>query len=279
MAQPLLARSGFFILNKESKRMILLARFFTPFLMPLPLVLFFILLGLIFMLLWLRKLAAAALLCSMAVLLVFGSGLPARRLRSLERAYPPLRLEQLAEAERQQIKFVAVLGNTHVSDPGVPETGQLGPASLYRLIEGIRLHRELPDSWLVVSGGPCPGDAAANAVLVGRTARQLGVDGGRLVIEDRPRDTAEEAKLLKPLLKDAPFILVTSAAHMPRAMRIFQNEGLRPIAAPTDFIVKDRQQLTSASLMPSAANLELSEQVIYEWLGSLWNGVSPSPGQ
>ncbi|MCW5200156.1 YdcF family protein, partial [Desulfobulbus sp. F1] len=52
---------------------------------------------------------------------------------------------------------------------------------------------ELPESWLVVSGGANQEDPLANAVVVGRTARQLGVDGGRLVIEDRPRDTVEEA--------------------------------------------------------------------------------------
>lgn len=255
--------------------MIELARFFTPFLMPLPLGMLFILLGLLFALLRLRKLAAAALLCSLTVFLIFGYGLPARgKLREMERQYPPLKLEQIPEAERQQIKFVVVLGNSHSSDPAVPETGQLSAASLYRLFEGIRLHRELPESWLVVSGGASQDDPMANAAMTGRTAQQLGVDGGRLVIEDRPRDTVEEARLLAPLLKDAPFILVTSAAHMGRAMRIFQKQGLHPLAAPTDFILKDRQRFSSASLLPSSFNLGLSEQVVYEWLGGIWSSVS-----
>jgi len=252
--------------------MISLARLFTPFLMPLPLGLLFILLGLCFVLFNLRRMAIVALLCSLGIFCLFGYGLPARsRLYALERQYPPLHIEQLPEQQRQQIKFVVVLGNAHVSDPSVPETGQLSTASLYRLFEGIRLHRELPESWLVVSGGANQEDPLANAVVVGRTAQQLGVDGGRLVIEDRPRDTVEEAQCLKPLLKDAPFILVTSAAHMARAMQIFQHEGLKPVAAPTDFIVKDKQQLSSSSLLPSSFNLELSEQVLYEWLGSLWS--------
>uniref|UniRef100_UPI0040578A28 ElyC/SanA/YdcF family protein n=1 Tax=Candidatus Electronema sp. TaxID=2698783 RepID=UPI0040578A28 len=255
--------------------MIAIARFFTPFLMPLPLGILFILLGLLFVLLTLRRPAVIALLCSLLIFLFFGYGLPARsRLRDIERQYPPLQLTQLPDEQRQQIKFVVVLGSGHVSDPTVPETGQLGTASLYRLFEGIRLHRELPESWLVVSGGASQEDPLANAAVVGRTAQQLGVDGGRLVIEDRSRDTVEEAHLLAPLLKDAPFILVTSAAHMGRAMKIFQAEGLRPLAAPTDFILKDRQRLSSASLLPSSFNLGLSEQVVYEWLGSAWSTVS-----
>lgn len=256
----------------DSLRMIALARFVTPFLMPLPLGLLFILLALLFIWLDRRKTAACLLLCSVAVFLLFGSGLPARsRLHTLERQYPPLQLAQMPEEQRRAIKFVVILGSGHVSDPSVPETGQLSTASLYRLVEGIRLHRELAESWLVVSGGAHSEDPLANAAVVGRTAQQLGVDGGRLVIEDRPRDTVEEARLLAPLLHGAPFILVTSAAHMDRAMKVFQSQGLQPLAAPTDFILKDRQQFSSGSLLPSSFNLGLSEQVIYECLGSLWS--------
>lgn len=255
--------------------MIAFARFAAPFLMPLPLGLIFILLGLLLLLLHLRKTAMLSLVISLGIFCFFGYGITIReQLHDLERQYPPLKVQQIPEATRQQIKFVVVLGNAHISDPGVPETGQLSTASLYRLVEGIRLHRELPDSWLIVSGGKSQEDPVANAVVVGRTAQQLGVDGGKLLIEDRPRDTLEEAKILQPLLKEAPFILVTSAAHMVRAMQIFQAEGLEPLPAPTNFILKDRQQFSSNSLLPSPFNLELSEQVVYEWLGTLWSRFS-----
>ena len=254
--------------------MIAIARFIMPFLMPLPLGMLFVLLGLLLILLNLRKTAVLSLTVSLGILLFFGYGLTIRKqLHNLERQYPPLKLQELPLATRQQIKFVVVLGNIHVSDPGVPETGQLSTASLYRLVEGIRLHRELPDSYLVVSGGISQEDPIANAVVVGRTAQQLGVSGGRLVIEDRSRDTVDEARLLQPLLKDGPFILVTSAAHMARAMRIFQAKGLKPVPAPTNFILKNQQRLSSSSLLPSPFNLELSEQVVYEWLGSLWSSI------
>lgn len=255
--------------------MIAIARFVTPFLMPLPVGMFLVFAGLLAIVLNMQKTAILSLLLSLAVFCVFGYGLTVRsRLYDLERQYPPLSIEQLSEAQQEQIKFVVVLGNTHISDPGVPETGQLSTASLYRLVEGIRLHRELPNSRLVVSGGTSQEDLTANAVIVGRTARQLGVETSKLLVEGRSRATIDEARLLKPLLDDAPFVLVTSAAHIARAMRIFQAQGLEPLPAPTNFILKDRQRFSSSSLAPSAFNLELSEQLVYEQLGSLWSRIA-----
>lgn len=253
--------------------MIEFARFLLPFLAPLPMGLLCVLFALFCLLLRLRKTAIFSLVLCLGIFAFFGYGLTTRgRLHDLERQYPPLDLSKVAKNEQQQIKFVVVLGSSHITDPGIPETGQLGSSSLYRLAEGIRLQRELPDAWLVISGGVHK-DQQANAVVVGRVAQLLGVDGGRMIIEERPRDTFEEAKLLRPLLKDSPFILVTSAAHMARAVKLFQGEEMKPVPAPTDFILKDRKQWTSDDLLPSCSNLEISRQVIYEWLGNVWSFV------
>lgn len=62
------------------------------------------------------------------------------------------------------------------------------------------------------------------------------------------------------------FLLVTSAIHMPRAMQIFQDRGLHPIAAPTDYIIKQASEVRPSQLFPSAGNLNLSKLLLYEWL-------------
>ena len=46
------------------------------------------------------------------------------------------------------------------------------------------------------------------------------------------------------------FILVTSAAHMPRSMALFRKRGLQPIPAPADFQVREAQGLTLAGFSP-----------------------------
>jgi uncharacterized SAM-binding protein YcdF (DUF218 family) len=254
--------------------MVEFVRFLVPFLAPLPAGAFCIFLALFFLLFGLRKMAGFSLLVTLCLLIVFGYGLPARQhLEKLERKYTPLDIEKISEKEQRNIRFVVVLGSTNITDPALPESNQLDSPSLYRLVEGIRIQRQLPQTFLILSGGANQ-DPRANAAVAGRVAQSLGVDSGRLVMEERPRDTAEEARLLQPMLQEIPFILVTSAAHMERAMKLFQEAGTRPIAAPTDFLIKNNNQLTSSSFVPTSENLGFSQRMIYEWAAQAWNSVN-----
>lgn len=100
--------------------------------------------------------------------------------------------------------------------------------------------------------------------MVRDVAQQIGIPVQDTIVEDRPADTVEEAQILQRLLSDKPFVLVTSAAHMKRAVRIFQDFGMRPEPAPTDYILKNRPGRTSESWLPNCYNLEISQRVIYE---------------
>jgi uncharacterized SAM-binding protein YcdF (DUF218 family) len=251
--------------------MIEFARFLVPFFAPLPIGVFGLLLALCFMLLRFQKMAVFSLLMSLCLFLVAGYGIPARQhVKKLERKYPPWDIEKIAVEEQRKIRFVVVLGSANTTDPGLPESNQLNTASLYRLVEGIRIQRELPQTFLILSGGANQ-DPRANAVVAGRVAESLGVAEQQMVIEDQPRDTAEEVSKLQPMLKDIPFVLVTSAAHMERAMHLFQQAGTHPIAAPTDFLVKNNGQLTSSFFVPTCGNLGLTERMIYAWAAQVWN--------
>jgi uncharacterized SAM-binding protein YcdF (DUF218 family) len=259
--------------------MIEFVRFLVPFLAPLPIGVFCILLALLFLLFGLRKMAGFSLLVTLGLFIVLGYGLPARQhLEKLERKYTPLDIEKISEKEQRTIRFVVVLGSSNTTNSALPESNQLDTASLYRLVEGIRILRQLPQTFLVLSGGAANQDPQTNAAVAGKVAQSLGVDSGRLVMEERPRDTAEAVKLLQPMLKikdiDMPFILVTSAAHMERAMQLFQEAGMHPIAAPTDFLIKNNNQLVSSSFVPTCENLRLSQRMIYEWAAEAWNAIN-----
>ena len=213
------------------------------------------------------------------ILIVLGYGTVTReQLLSLERSYPPLNISAISPGIRKEIHYIVVLGSGHVSDGRLPVTSQIGGSSLYRLVEGIRLKRALPGTSLVLSGG-IGFDPVPNADVVANVADVLGVEKQSVIIENRPRDTLGEAMLLKVLLQDKPFVLVTSAAHMARAMDIFIRQGMRPIAAPTDYILKQHINPPAGACFPSTDNLNISKRIIYEWIGTLWAKIKGIAGK
>jgi len=82
------------------------------------------------------------------------------------------------------------------------------------------------------------------------------------------QDTQEEAQAGKKLLGDKPFILVTSASHMPRALNFFNNEGLDPIPAPTNHLAGI--QHPNYTKFFSSDALEKSRIAFHELLGLVW---------
>jgi uncharacterized SAM-binding protein YcdF (DUF218 family) len=164
--------------------------------------------------------------------------------------------------------LVVVLGGGKKEAPSLTPEDQLHEASLKRLLEGIRLCRQLPGSRLILSGGDYRGETPV-ARIMGEIAVQYGFASSRLVLEESSWDTQDEARLLKTTLGEEPFYLVTSAAHMPRSMALFKKAGTHPIAAPTDFLAL-WESLNSTTLLPRAGALGKTELAFYEYLGFLW---------
>ena len=156
-------------------------------------------------------------------------------------------------------------------DKALTPEDRLGDASLKRLLEGVRLSRLLPQARLVLSGGDYQG-VSPDAVIMQQVALDLGVVRDRMILESASVDTIDQAKFLRNRLGQAPFYLVTSAGHMPRAMRMFRRSGTQPIAAPTDFhAVWAPLQITD--FFPQAGVLANTEGAFYEYLGLCWGWV------
>lgn len=251
--------------------MFLLKKVLAPLLYPLPLCLLVMMLGLV--LLWWtsrQRLGKWVVTAGVGLLLVIGQGAFSEMLiRPLETRYPMLHPESLHVDPGEPIQWVVVLGGGQTTDPSVPLTSQISDVALVRLIEGIRVHRALAGSRMVLSGGAVF-DPRPEAVTMSRLAAQLGVDPDRIIIESRSRDTVEEAVHLKPLLGTDRFVLVTSASHMPRAMAIFHKRGMRPIPAPTDHYVKENQVFHPASLFPGAGGIRVAQSAMHEYMGLGW---------
>jgi uncharacterized SAM-binding protein YcdF (DUF218 family) len=134
-----------------------------------------------------------------------------------------------------------------------------------RAYEVIKLSLKLKDAKIITSGyaGKI---MISDALYAKKELISLGIKENRIMMQEKPKDTIEEAKSIKKLLNNKPFILVTSAYHMPRAMKIFQMQGLNPIAVPTDFTVKEQ---TSNSYL-SVNDLRKVSIAIHEYIGLAW---------
>ena len=139
-----------------------------------------------------------------------------------------------------------------------------------RFITLVELARRYPNARVVFSGGRgWLADASlSEADVVREFLRRHGLDERRVVLEDRARNTYENAKLAKSLAAPAAgerWLLVTSAFHMPRAVGAFRQVGWPVIPYPVDYRTSGAIDLLA---VPDAASrwAELDE-AIRSWLG------------
>src|SRR4051812_42621916 len=128
-------------------------RFFVHFLIK-PFTLFWILLLVGFLFHYRRKQKTANKFyrAGIILLIIFSMGpVPSLLVYSLESKYPSYHYVG-PDILRWQRVNIMVLGGGHTSDTALPANDQLSQTALGRLIEGIRLYRQIPGSTLIVSG-------------------------------------------------------------------------------------------------------------------------------
>jgi len=171
--------------------------------------------------------------------------------------------------QNKPVDYIVILGCGHTSDDRLPELSQLRPCSLQRLVEAFRIYQLHPEAQFITSGH-AHGDIMSNAQKVKLAAVSLGIPNEKILVENFPKDTEEEAELIAPRVKGSTTVLITNANHMPRSMRYFELQGANPIAAPTGYWVKEDNSLKGwGYYIPNANKLRQTTVVWYETLGRL----------
>ena len=219
-----------------------------------------------------RILSKWLLSLTIGLFLTFSTPLiPTLVLNSLEKEYEPVRIEELTSTEVEY--HIIILGGGHGFDERLPQNSLLSLKALGRLNEGIRLHRQLPNSKLVLSGFSGSG-GTSQAKMLQETAFLLGIENDATIIQEEPGNTFEEAMVYANNYgNNYSVILVTNAAHMPRAISAFQHFGISPIPSPTNYKLKGSWRKKWIGL-PSMDNVERMRIGIYEYAAILWYSLN-----
>jgi uncharacterized SAM-binding protein YcdF (DUF218 family) len=237
--------------------------------MPLPVLYILLITGLLLM--WRNRSKARKIVLIIAglwFLVISTLPVPRALVKSLEGRY-----HQLTDTEIKALPDscdIIVLGGGHTDDKELTPNNQLSPQALVRLVEGIRIHRMIPGSRIILSGYSGK-TIEPQAIVLYKTAKLLGVDTSSMAFQTRPANTLREAEeYIKNFGRSRTLIVVTSDIHMPRAMMHFRNVGLDPIPAPANELIKYGSRKYIWRWIPSSGNIQMMEEAMHEYAGILW---------
>ena len=246
------------------KMLFILQKIIWSLILPLTLVLFLISAGLLI----LKKrinIGKGLVLSGLIVLYVLSLGHTADFiLKPLEGKYPPLIAEKLA------VDAVVVPGGGSVDLAWINTRPVPNAETFSRVVLGVELARKFKVPLVLCGGNGEPFTTTVrDAEPMAAAAYAMGLPSKQALVENESRNTLENARAVRKLLKKDRIILATSAYYMRRAKAMFTRQGFTVIPAPTFFLAQNRV-FSYASFIPKAGDLSRSTTGIAEWISLAW---------
>ena len=213
---------------------------------PLNWVIVFVVLSLLF--LGFRKvhLCKRFLLLALLDLLLVGWLLPSEIfLRTLEDVIPKINLAQISEKD---IGGIIILGGAIEGGEIAVDRGEISiGAAAERITKAFELIRKYPDLPFIFSGfsGRLSPKGVSEAQAFKQLITEQGLADKSAHYENQSRNTYENVLYMKPMIVEfgeksaegvlKPWLLITSASHMYRSVKIFQKQGIEVIPVPVDY--------------------------------------------
>ncbi|MEP6710848.1 MAG: YdcF family protein [Ferruginibacter sp.] len=160
------------------------------------------------------------------------------------------------------------------ASPDVDGNGVFNP-SADRFIQALKLFKQGHITHILVTGGNGKKEMKAfnEAAWVKNELIIMGVPDSVIFIEDKSRNTAENAvntkKILDTIHLQPPYLLISSALHLPRASLLFKKAGVPVIPFPCNYIA-GRGISTIADIIPGIDALFTWELFLKETIGYWW---------
>ncbi len=211
-------------------------------------------------------------LALMVLLLASNSWVANGLVQSLEWQHLPPKTVPTADA-------IVILGGATKSAfpprPGV-DLSEQGDRVLY----GAQLYREGKAPLVIASGGRIDwrGGGPSESADMAQILKTIGVPSSAILQDPTSLNTHQNAVNVKKIMQERGIrrvLLVTSAMHMPRSLRIFQRQGIDAIPAPTDFLVSQQEieepnsspQAIILSLIPDTERIDRTTRALKEYIG------------
>lgn len=167
--------------------------------------------------------------------------------------------------------IIMLCGGATSKTPDLNGLGNLTGASANRLLSTARLQRitNLP---IIVSGGKTLKSSDNEAMVAKRQLVELGIPANMIITEFKSRNTIENVQFVIDILDEKQFkrpILVTSALHMTRAVKLFSKQNVTVLPFPTDYLVNAQMDITFLSFIPGGTSLNNLELCLKEYIGML----------
>jgi uncharacterized SAM-binding protein YcdF (DUF218 family) len=187
-------------------------------------------------------------------------------------------MERVSAPMAERAEAIVVLSTGRTVAPGPEKISEWHDAD--RFFGGIELFRAGKAPMLIFTGGSAPWERSApleGEILAGH-ARSMGIPAEAIRVTRQAYNTREEAAAVRELLpahpsKKSAILLVTSAMHMPRAQKVFEQAGFQVLPFPVDFITSATRKAYPTDFVPSAAGLFKTSAALRELYGRIFVAI------
>jgi uncharacterized SAM-binding protein YcdF (DUF218 family) len=119
----------------------------------------------------------------------------------------------------------------------------------------------------------------SEAVFIKKHLVALGIPAEKIYTDGQSRNTLENAANARRLSDSAhvtgPYLLISSAMHLPRAVKVFRRAGINPAIYPCDFLSRGSgNNFLEDYLVPSSIALSRWDNLLKEWMGTVASFVT-----
>jgi uncharacterized SAM-binding protein YcdF (DUF218 family) len=186
-------------------------------------------------------------------------------IKNLADKYPVVFLQS---EEWRKTDAIVVLACYHFEDDELPFVSRWPNCSLQRNLHAALMYKAHALPIYLAAGISGNKNKYSLAEHNQSFFEKMGVNSADIFTIPKGFNTESEAKALSSLLQGKWISMVTSASHLPRAVKYFEDLGIKVLPIPVEHF--SRRKIEPMINLPNATSLYRSERAIHEYLGLIY---------